>query len=108
MVAAKMTGKNCETCASASVCDAYDPMNKADCGAWVDDPEEWTSYTPDIFKEGDDTQSDIQAATNNEAEYLGELVRWAYGQLHSRTFSDMDDALMLDRMKLYLEHGHAG
>lgn len=44
----------------------------------------------------------------NEAQYLSELVRWAYGKLHGRTFNDMDDALMLDRMKMYLEHGHAG
>ena len=44
----------------------------------------------------------------HEAQYLSDLVRWAYGKLHRHTFADLDDALMLDRMKLYLEHGIAG
>lgn len=31
-----------------------------------------------------------------------ELVRWAYTKLHYVSYSDQDDALMLDRMKLML------
>lgn len=44
----------------------------------------------------------------NENQYLAEMLRWAYGKLHGRTFSNMDDALMADRIKLWLEHGIAG
>lgn len=41
----------------------------------------------------------------SEIERLSELVRWAYTKLHSRTFSDLNDCLKLDEMKLFLEHG---
>lgn len=41
----------------------------------------------------------------NENQFLAEMLRWAYGKLHGRTFSNMDDALMADRIKLWLEHG---
>ena len=44
----------------------------------------------------------------NENEYLAEMLRWAYGKLHGRTFGNIDDALMADRIKLWLEHGIAG
>jgi len=44
----------------------------------------------------------------NENQYLAEMLRWAYGKLHGRTFSNMDDALMADRIKLWLERGIAG
>lgn len=44
----------------------------------------------------------------NENQYLAEMLRWAYGKLHGRTFSNMDDVLMADRIKLWLEHGIAG
>jgi hypothetical protein len=39
------------------------------------------------------------------AERQRELVRWAYTKLHTREFSNLDDALKLDEMKLLLEHG---
>lgn len=32
------------------------------------------------------------------------MIRWAYSKLHQHAYSKMDDALMLDRMKLLLEH----
>ena len=44
---------------------------------------------------------------SNEASYLKELVTWSYSKLHSRIFNDQEDAFMLDRIKLYLEHGIA-
>ena len=44
----------------------------------------------------------------NENQYLAEMLRWAYGKLHGRPFSSMDDALMADRIKLWLEHEMAG
>jgi len=44
----------------------------------------------------------------HEAEYLNELVVWAYSKLHTKEFSNMEDALMLDRMKLWAEHRIAG
>lgn len=31
--------------------------------------------------------------------------RWAYSKLHHMSYSKPDDALMMDRMKLLLEHG---
>lgn len=40
-----------------------------------------------------------------ERDALQLMVTWAYGKLHSRTFNSMDDALELDRMKLWCEHG---
>jgi hypothetical protein len=52
-----------------------------------------------------------QATTAKELELVQErdalrlMVTWAYGKLHSRTFNSMDDALELDRLKLYVEHG---
>lgn len=36
---------------------------------------------------------------------LRDMVRWAYSKLHRQNYADQDDALMLDRMKLLLEHG---
>lgn len=45
---------------------------------------------------------------DTEIEALTEVARWAYGKLHARTFSDLDDALMLDRIKLLLEHAPVG
>ena len=42
-----------------------------------------------------------------ENELLSEMIRWAYGKLHSTTFASMDDALMQDIIKLWLEHGIA-
>lgn len=40
-----------------------------------------------------------------ERDALRLMVTWAYGKLHSRTFTSMDDALELDRLKLWCEHG---
>lgn len=40
----------------------------------------------------------------DEAAYFLEMIRWAYSKLHHVEFSNQDDALMLDRMKLLLEH----
>ena len=40
-----------------------------------------------------------------EIHRLQALVQWAYSKLHMREFSNMDDALKLDEMKLFLEHG---
>jgi len=53
------------------------------------------------------------AISTNEAlcienAFLEEMLRWAYSKLHERSFSNMDDALMADRIKLWLEHGIAG
>lgn len=40
-----------------------------------------------------------------ERDALRHMVTWAYSKLHSREFSKQDDALELDRLKLYTEHG---
>jgi hypothetical protein len=40
----------------------------------------------------------------NKLYRLQYLLHWAYGKLHDRTFSSMEDAMRLDEMKLLLEH----
>jgi len=44
---------------------------------------------------------------NIENEQLLGLLRWAYSKLHMYSYSNMDDALKLDEIKLLLtvEHG---
>lgn len=37
--------------------------------------------------------------------HLRDLMRWAYSKLHYREFGNPGDALMLDALKLELEHG---
>lgn len=52
--------------------------------------------------------SDIAALLDEAALCVGDLqdmVRWAYSKLHHASYSKQEDALMLDRMKLLLEHG---
>ena len=52
--------------------------------------------------------SDIAALLDEAACCVGDLqdmVRWAYSKLHRMNYSRPEDALMLDRMKLLLEHG---
>lgn len=39
-----------------------------------------------------------------EKEYLTDMVKFAYSKLNNINFSNIDDALMMDRMKLWLEH----
>jgi hypothetical protein len=48
-----------------------------------------------------------EAALDDEAgdSDLHDMVRWAYSKLHHASYSKQEDALMLDRMKLLLEHG---
>lgn len=50
-----------------------------------------------------DTASRLDLVQERDALRL--MVTWAYGKLHSRMFNSMDDALELDRLKLYVEHG---
>ena len=40
-----------------------------------------------------------------ENEELRLMVTWAYNKLHTFSFAKQDDALMMDRIKLALEHG---
>lgn len=44
----------------------------------------------------------------NENAYLEEMLIWAYSKLHGRTFMNMDDALMADRVELWLKHRITG
>ena len=39
-----------------------------------------------------------------EKQYLTDLISFAYSKLSTIHFSNVDDALMLDRMKLWLEY----
>ena len=50
-------------------------------------------------------QTDHYADQQAEIERLTRMVRWAYGKLEPFSFSKSHDALMLDEMKLFLEHG---
>lgn len=40
-----------------------------------------------------------------EIHRLTSMLAWAYSKLYDRSFSKLDDALILDEIKLYLEHG---
>lgn len=54
-----------------------------------------------------DGAADIAGLLNEAALCVGDLqdmVRWAYSKLHHMSYRKPDDALMLDRMKLLLEH----
>lgn len=54
-------------------------------------------------EEPQDTAARLELVAERDA--LRHMVTWAYSKLHSRTFNSMDDALELDRLKLYTEHG---
>jgi hypothetical protein len=41
----------------------------------------------------------------DEIERLTDLLAWSYSKLHSRSFNKLEDALKLDELKLFLEHG---
>lgn len=48
---------------------------------------------------------DFRNALTPADDPLVEMIRWSYSKLHHLEFSNLDDALMLDRMKFLLEHG---
>jgi len=54
-------------------------------------------------EDADDTAARIALVTERDA--LNHMVTWAYSKLHSRTFNNIEDALELDRLKLWCEHG---
>jgi len=54
-------------------------------------------------EDAEDTANRLALVAERDA--LRHTVTWAYSKLHSRTFNSMDDALELDRLKLYIEHG---
>ena len=60
------------------------------------------------LREGQKVAGAAVEETCHEATYLRELLAWSYAKLHYRPFGHPDDALMLDRVKLFLEHGIAG
>lgn len=45
------------------------------------------------------------AMLRDEIDRLREMVRWSYSKLHQFSFSKQEDALQMDEIKLYLEHG---
>jgi len=51
------------------------------------------------------TPEDTAARLAQERDALCLMVTWAYGKLHNRTFSSIDDAMELDRLKMWCEHG---
>ena len=55
-------------------------------------------------EEPEDTANRLALVAERDA--LRHMVTWAYSKLHDgRSCIDMDDALELDRLKLYTEHG---
>jgi hypothetical protein len=66
-----------------------------------------TGRDPQAFAGGiDEALNDAYAeGRKDQSEEDGELLRWAYSKLHHVSFTKQDDALMLDRFKLLLEHG---
>ena len=72
-------------------------------------PEE-ANAVRDLYYEGqhgaeDSADTAARLALVQERDALRLMAAWAYGKLHSRTFNSMDDALELDRLKLWCEHG---
>lgn len=41
----------------------------------------------------------------DERAFLKDMLAWAYSKIQHGTFSKMEDAMMADAIKLYLEHG---
>ena len=55
-------------------------------------------------EDAEDTANRLALVAERDA--LRHMVTWAYSKLHDgRACIDMDDALELDRLKLYAEHG---
>lgn len=54
-------------------------------------------------EEPQDTAARLELVAERDA--LRRMATWAYSKLHARTFNSIDDALELDRLKLYTEHG---
>ena len=47
----------------------------------------------------------IHGECAEEIHALQSMLAWAYSKLHDRNFNKQEDALKLDEIKLYLEHG---
>lgn len=62
------------------------------------------SFDQDPYEQVNISGSDF-AILVAEHEFLKDMLAWAYGKLQHNTFSKMDDAMMADSIKLYLEHG---
>jgi hypothetical protein len=54
-------------------------------------------------EEPSDTAARLALVAERDA--LRYMTTWAYSKLHSLEFSRQEDALELDRLKLYTEHG---
>lgn len=88
-------------------------------GIWTltaPDGRQWTALTPLACAAAESREripatvalARIYAAADEPTELETELIaalRWAYSKLHHINFTRQDDALMLDRFKLLLEHG---
>ena len=85
---------------AAHRCDQYGAIKPSD-------------LNPDITEHHSLRRGIVQAAyllgalemQASEREVLNDLMGWAYSKLHRQNYVKQDDALMLDRMKLLLEHG---
>ena len=76
----------------------------------IDSPVCRADHANDLIEKAtlNEAQTDAYAeGRKDQAEEDGELLRWAYSKLHHINFTKQDDALMLDRFKLLLEHGIA-
>ena len=75
--------------------------------AQADPFNQWEALGLDEIVAFAQQQALIEAALDDEAgeSDLHDMVRWAYSKLHYASYSKLEDALMLGRMKLLLEHG---
>ena len=48
---------------------------------------------------------DLHGECAAEIHRLTDLLKWSYSKLHKINFSSADDALVLDEIKILLEHG---
>lgn len=62
------------------------------------------SFDQDPNEQANISGADLAILVDERA-FLKDMLAWAYGKIQHNTFSNMDDALMADAIKLYLEHG---
>lgn len=74
-------------CKSCVGCECIDTTDESSC----------PSYTPKSIQKSDETE--LCEEYNHERE----LISWAYSKLHCFSFGKIEDALILDDMRLYLE-----
>lgn len=82
-----------------------DALDRAQRKGYMPDAmaDEWEAFQVQV--RGPEPRFTDEEIEQSEIEFLRSLLSWCYSKLHYRSFDDMDDALMLDRIKLELTGG---